>query len=331
MRLFAIRKPQTPDGNHADSTFKHAGSGPHLALVAVQLIFGTWPIFGKIALRALPSTGLVALRIAGAAVAFFSLLRFRGHLVVPRRGDLARLALYSLLGVVLNQFLFVKGLALSTVVNASLFITSIPVFTLLVSTLLGYERLTARAALGTIVAAAGVVFLVDPLRADLSGHTTLGNLLLVTSNIMYGAYIAVSRDVFRRYGALTAMTWVFAFGSLAAIPFGGYYLAQVNPQSVGWDVRLAVVYIILVPTVGAYYLNAWALERVTPSTVAVYIYLQPLIAFALAPLFLGAQERWGFRQGVAALLIFTGVAVVTLHRHARASVDVPEQTDALRD
>jgi drug/metabolite transporter (DMT)-like permease len=328
MRLSSIRKPQTQIRKHTNHQSEPAGSRPHLALIAVQIVFGTWPIFGKIALRALPSTGLVALRVVGAAFAFLLLLRLKGRLVVPRRGDLARLALYSLLGVVLNQFLYVKGLALSTVVNATLLSTSIPVFTLLVSALLGYEKLTPRAALGTLIAAAGVVFLVDPLRADLSGDTTLGNILLVANTVAYGAYIAVSQDVFRRYGALTAMTWVFAFGSLAAVPFGGYYLAQVNPQSIGWDIWLAVVYIILVPTIGAYYLNAWALERVTPSTVAVYIYLQPLIAFALAPLFLGAEERWGLRHAVAAALIFTGVAVVTLRARAPAALDVTERTDA---
>jgi drug/metabolite transporter (DMT)-like permease len=118
-------------------TNRTRGIEPHLALVAVQIIFGTWPIVGKIALRALPSTGLVAIRVAGAAAAFLFLLRLRGRLVVPRRGDLARLALYSLLGVVLNQFLYVKGLALSTAVNAALLSTTIPVFTLLVSTLFG--------------------------------------------------------------------------------------------------------------------------------------------------------------------------------------------------
>ncbi|MDT7808021.1 MAG: hypothetical protein QOJ70_1834 [Acidobacteriota bacterium] len=300
--------------NKSSSFRNQAGAGPHVALVAVQLIFGTWPIFGKIALRALPSTGLVALRVTGAALAFLLLLRSRGRLNVPRRNDLARLAFYSLLGVVLNQFLFVKGLALSTVVNATLLSTSIPVFALLVGAAVGYEKLTLRAVAGTCVAAAGVVILVDPFRANLSGGTALGNVLLVANTAAYGAYIALSQDVFRRYGALTAMTWVFAFGSIVALPFGGYYLAQVDPQTVGWEVLLAVAYIIVVPTVGAYYLNAWALERVTPSTVAVYIYLQPLIAFALAPLFLGADERWGVRHVLAAALIFTGVAVVTLRR-----------------
>jgi drug/metabolite transporter (DMT)-like permease len=183
---------------------ERAGAGPHLALVAVQIIFGSWPVVGKVALRALPSTGLVAIRVAGASVAFFTLLRLRGGLRVPRRDDLARLALYSLLGIVLNQFLYVKGIALSTAVNAALFSTSIPVFTLLVGALLGLDRLSARAAVGVLLAAAGVVYLIDPARADFSGDKTVGNLLLVASNLLYGAYIAVSQRVFRRYGALTA-------------------------------------------------------------------------------------------------------------------------------
>jgi drug/metabolite transporter (DMT)-like permease len=114
------------------SAFHNRALAPHAALVAVQLIFGTWPIVAKFALRALPSTGLVAFRVAGAAVALLVILRARGRLVVPSRADLARLALYSLLGVVLNQFLFVKGLALSTVVNSALLSTAIPVSALVV-------------------------------------------------------------------------------------------------------------------------------------------------------------------------------------------------------
>ncbi|MDT5294988.1 MAG: hypothetical protein QOJ76_1868 [Acidobacteriota bacterium] len=330
MRLSSIRRPNAARRIDANPRVASPGAGPHLALVAVQIIFGTWPIFGKVVLRVLPSTGLVALRVAGAALAFLLLMRLKGRLVIPRRADLARLALYSLLGVLLNQFLFVKGLALSTVINATLLGTSIPVFTLLVSVLLGYEKLSAGAAFGTLIAAVGVVFLVDPLRANFSGDTTLGNFLLVANTVAYGAYIAISQDVFRRYGALTAMTWIFVFASIAAVPFGGYYLSQVALRGIGWDVWLTVIYIILVPTVGAYYLNAWALERVTPSTVAVYIYLQPLIAFAVAPLVLGEAERWGVRHAVATALIFAGVAVVTLRRRrVRVVEELSEHPDAL--
>jgi drug/metabolite transporter (DMT)-like permease len=306
-----------------------SGAGPHVALFAVQVIFGTWPILGKIVLRAVPSTGLVAVRIGGAALAFLLLLRTRGRLVAPRRADVSRLVLYSLLGVVVNQFLYLKGLSLSTAVNAALINASIPVFTLLVSTLLGRERLTARTAVGTLVAAAGVVYLIDPLRASLAGDTMLGNVLLVANTFCYGVYLAISQDVFRRYGALTAMTWLFAVGSVAAVPFGGYHLAQSGVREASLAIWLLLLYTVLVQTVGAYYLNAWALERVEPSTVAVYIYLQPLFAFTLAPLFLGADEQLGLRHAVATALVFAGVGLVTVGRRGSPVEEVSEHPDAL--
>lgn len=305
------------------------GFEPHLALVAVQLIFGTWPIVGKIALRALPSTGLVAFRVAGAAVAFLLLRNLLGRFALPPKADLARLALYSLLGVVLNQFLFVKGLELSTVTNAALLGTAIPVFTLLVGVVLRKEKFSARNALGTAIAAAGVLYLINPLNADFSGGKAAGNLLLVLNTIAYATYIAVSQDVFRRYGALTAMTWVFVLGSLVAVPFGSIQLANVPLGDLSLTIWLAVLYIILIPTVGAYYLNAWALERVPPSVVAVYIYLQPLVAFAVAPLVLGAEERANSRTLIAALLIFIGVAVVTWRARSRVMQEVTEHPEAL--
>ena len=100
-----------------------------MALVAVQIMFGTWPIFGKVILRSMSSTSLVGLRIAAAAVVFSLLQRKLGDLLQLPKRVLAWLVLSSLLGVTLNQLIFVKGLALTTAINATLLITTIPVFT----------------------------------------------------------------------------------------------------------------------------------------------------------------------------------------------------------
>lgn len=303
------------------------GAGPHLALIAVQVMFGSWPIFGKIVLTRLTTTTLVALRVAGAALAFLALQSIAGRVKIDRRRDYARLALFSLLGVVLNQLLFVKGLAMTTVINATLLCTTIPVFALLVSIAMGFDRMSGKKLLGIGLAAAGVIYLIDPLRADFTAHTTLGNLLIVLNALSYAAYIAISKDLLHRYGALTVITWVFIFGTVFTIPFGFYYTDLAALEYVGAKVWLAVAYIILVPTVGAYYLNAWALERVSPSTVAIYIYLQPLIAVALAPLILG--EKWNSRTWVAMALIFAGVYVVTRRDRSFAIDEVSEHPEAL--
>lgn len=306
---------------------KGSGAAPHFALIAVQVMFGTWPLVGKVALRAISSSGLVGLRIAGAAIVFVAL---RGKLrELPRLPgrDLAMLTLCSMLGVVVNQLLFVKGLSLTTVINATLLGTTIPVFTLIVSILFGYDRISLRRVIGILLAMSGVVYLVDPWRAHFSPQTTSGNLLIVINSFCYGAYIAISKDLFKRYGALNVITWMFAIGCLVSAPIGGYALSHDNLSAAGIWIWVAVLYIILIPTVAAYYLNAWALTRVTPTTVATYIYLQPLIAFGLAPLLLG--ERLSPRTLIACLLIFVGVGVVIRRARSRAAKDVIEHPDAM--
>ena len=102
---------------------------------------------------------------------------------------------------------------------------------------------------------------------------------------------------------------------------------QENLGALSAGVWLMIALIIIFPTVGAYYLNAWALTKVPPSTVAVYIYLQPLVAFGFAPLLLG--EAFNSRTIIAALLIFAGVAVVTKRGHSRAIREISEHPDAL--
>jgi drug/metabolite transporter (DMT)-like permease len=310
-----------------NASFKEHRFAPHFALVAVQIMFGTWPIVGKIALRSLSSTSLVGFRIFGAAIVFSLLQRKLGELRQLPKRVLAWLVLSSLLGVVVNQLLFVKGLSLTTAINATLLTTTIPVVTLVVSIALGYDRPSVRHALGIALAAAGVIYLVDPWRANFAAQTTLGNVLILTSSFCYGAYIAVSRDLFRRYGALNVITWIFLIGALVTLPIAGYTWSAEGLATISTGVWLAIAYIILVPTVGAYYLNSWAITRVSPSVVAIYIYLQPLLAFGLAPWVLG--ESWNSRTIVACVLIFAGVAAVTVRSRSRAVAEVSEHPDAL--
>ena len=292
--------------------------GPHLALIAVQILFGTWPIFGKVVLRSMSPTSLVACRLTGAALAFALLQRKLTPLLKMPVKDIALLVLCSMLGVVGNQFLYVKGLSLTTVINSTLLSTTIPVFALFVSILFGYDRLSPMRLMGIALAAGGVVFLVNPARADFSTQTTVGNLLIVANSLLYAVYIVISKTLFERYGALNVITWIFLVGMLVTIPVGIYSLQNENLAAMDASVWLTIGFIILFPTVGAYYLNAWALTKVPPSTVAIYIYLQPLIAFGFAPLLLGEQWNWGTL--IAAALIFTGVYLTTKTRRHKVEL-----------
>ena len=240
------------------------------------------------------------------------LARLRGQLKPIRRPDWPLLIISSALGLIFNQWLFVKGLSLTTAINSTLISTSIPVATLLVGIVLQTDRATLRRLFGIALSAAGVLMLIGPGRASFSSVTRAGDLLIVANSFCYGAYIAVSKDLVRRYSALNVITWIFLVASIATIPVGIFSLTQISIHEISLGVWLAIAYVIVLPTAGAYFLNAWALARVPPSTVAVYIYLQPLIAFVLAPIVLG--EAIGPRAIISSLLIFAGVLVVTRRR-----------------
>jgi drug/metabolite transporter (DMT)-like permease len=286
-----------------------SAAAPHLALIAVQVLFATWPIAGKIALRTMPSVALVGFRIAGASLMLSLLARISGRLERIKIADWPVLMVSIILGVVVNQLLSTRGLSLTTAINSTLLATTIPVFTLLVGVILGTDRATLRRLMGIALAASGVLYLIGPGRAQFSSATRTGDMLILSNSLCYGAYIAVSKDLVKRYNALTVITWCFLVGSVITVPAGAISLTHVSLSSISWSVWLAILYIIVLPTAGAYYLNAWALARVPPSTVAVYVYLQPLIGFALAPMILG--ESLSSRTVIASLLIFAGVLVVT--------------------
>jgi drug/metabolite transporter (DMT)-like permease len=227
---------------------------------------------------------------------------------------------------VANQLLFVKGLSLTTAINTTLLGTTIPVFALVVSIFFGFDRASLKRLAGIALAGCGVLYLLWPER-HFTSDTAFGNLLIVANSLCYGAYIALSTDVVKKYGALRTITWLFVFGCLVTVPLGvrEFTLSPATPFNI--PLTLAVLYIILLPTVGAYYLNAWALGRVPPSTVAVYVYLQPLFAFAIAPLILG--EQLSMRTLMSAALIMSGIAIVSIPGRSYAVKEVSEHPEAL--
>jgi drug/metabolite transporter (DMT)-like permease len=188
---------------------------------------------------------------------------------------------------VLNQLFSVFGISLTTASNASLLIVTIPIFTLLIGFLAGNERITVAKILGIVIALAGAVILIDPRNASFSSQTTLGDALIILNSLAFSIYVVTSKDVVTRNGAFRSMMWVFIFSSLVCIPMGLDSLAAVNVAAISTNAWLLVIYISIMATAAPYLLNAFAIARVSPAMLAVFIYLQPLIGFIVAMMFLG--------------------------------------------
>lgn len=280
-----------------------------LALLPAQLLFGSLPVIGKVVLAVLPPIALVGIRTAITALVLFIIQAFRGRVWLKEKRDYWRFAVLSLFGVVINQLFFIGGLSLTTASNTSLLAVMIPVFALAIGAIAGYERLTAVKIFGIVLAAVGVVILIDPRRASFSSQTTLGDLCIVINCLAYGIYVATSKNVITRNGTFRSMMWVFIFASIICVPLGLWSLSTIDAAGIDTNIWLITMYIGIGATAAPYLLNAWALSKVNPSTVAVFVYLQPLIGFLLAVVFLGESVDAVF--AVSTALIFTGVYLVT--------------------
>jgi drug/metabolite transporter (DMT)-like permease len=272
-------------------------------------------IVGRIVLREIPPGFLVLARVTGAAVLILVIQKTLGRGRVRDRSDLLRFAILGFLGISANQTLFLLGLRLTTAVNATILVTTIPVFTVLESLIARREPPSWKKIMGIGLAATGAVYLIGPDRISLAPEAALGNGLILVGMVCYSLYLVHSKALVSRYSALTASYYVMLFGALGVLPFGLTSLAGMHPGRVSPQTWVLIGYIVLCPTILAYSLNLWALRRVSPNLVAASIYLQPLFTAAISPLVLPG-ERLTARAIIAGAAIFLGLAVVILAERA---------------
>lgn len=281
-----------------------------LALAAVQLCFGLFPVFGALAMDA--ATGFSPFAVAtwrigvGAVVLMAMAVALFGRRALPSRRDLPTLLGFAVLGIVLNQGLFLEGLQRSTPMNAGLVICLIPVFTYAVAVVLGKEALRGLRVLGVAVALGGAVPLFFSSGGDLSSEHAFGNLLMAGNALCYAVYLVLSKPLLRRMPPLVLVAWIYVL-SVPFLPF--FFVGEsLLPEAASRGAWLSLAYVLVFPTILAYALNSYALARVEASTTAFFVFAQPIITAVAAAALLA--ERPTPELGLAALGLFTGMALV---------------------
>lgn len=276
----------------------------HAALLFVQLAFAVLPVTAKLIFETVSPYALAWVRVICGALFFGALVRWRGGWGVPWR-DALRIAGCGLLGMAANQLLYLGGLERTAAVNASVLITTIPVFTLLLAVLLGHQRVRRAELAGVAIAFAGVLSLVGVEEAEL-GRSLLGDAMIVLNCVCYAAFLVLVRPLSRRYGSLPVMAIGFLTASLAVAPFGAPAVSTLAEAT--WLTWLLIAYVVAIPTCASYLINTWALGHATSSQVAIYIYLQPIVGVALAVAVLG--ETVDARAVVSSLVVLAGISLV---------------------
>ncbi|HUS78426.1 MAG TPA: EamA family transporter [Patescibacteria group bacterium] len=278
-----------------------------IAAVTVSLIWGLSFVAARMVLSTLTPVLLATVRFVIASAIFTLFIvkdRMRGSEL--ESGDLRKLAVLGVLSISVYFWLQYTGVMYAGAgVSALLVVGLIPVLTGFMSTIVLKERTGARKYLGTGMGLAGVALITVPnlLVSDVDWKFYVGVAFLLLNAACWAIYSTLSRRLMKRIGRPVLVTaYVTVFGTLALIPLSltsnWGLLYQLNSQQ--WT---SVLYLALVCSGLGYFLWNFALLRLEAVKAAVWLYLEPVAAFAGEALILGVMPSLTTVLGGVAILV----------------------------
>lgn len=283
------------------------------ALVAATLVSLIYGVSFTIAKDVMPMYvkpyGFIILRVLGAAILFWA-VSFFGPKEKIQREDFPRIIAAAFFGVAFNMLTFFKGLSLTSPISSAVIMVTTPIIVLILSAIIMKEKMKSRKIIGILLGLFGTGFLI--LYGKSIGAATnamLGNFLVFVNAISYGFYLIVVKKLMDKYNAFTFVKWIYAFGLLMVLPFGWNEYQEIKWSTIPTPILWEIGFVVIFTTFFTYLLNLISMRELKPTTVAVFIYLQPVFATVFA-IGLGKDDLSLVKIG-SAVLIFSGVYLVT--------------------
>lgn len=275
----------------------------------VAIIYGvTFTVAKDVMPKYVDAYGFIVLRVAGATILFW-LVSFFGPKEKIAKNDFFRIAACAFFGVALNMLTFFKGLSYTSPIMGAVLMVTTPMIVLILSSVLIKEKMQSKKIIGILLGLAGTITLILYGKAlNNAPNATLGNLLVFVNAVSYAFYLIFVKKLMDKYNAFTFVKYIYLFGLFMVLPFGYHDLQVVNWQEIPLNICLKIGFVVIFSTFFTYLLNLISMRKLKPTTVAVFIYLQPLFATIFA-IGLG-KDNLNVVKIVSTILIFVGVYLV---------------------
>ena len=252
-----------------------------------------------------------------AASSLFVAIALAMHLRRPRGRQLALTALYGALNFAVSYALVYWALLRVTAGVAAVVLAVVPLVTVLLAVAQGLELLRLRAAVGALLALAGIVWMtLGPTRVEVP----LGPLAaMLAAALAIGESIILGKRLSAHHPAMTNAVGM-TVGSLLLLAFSG---AAGEPWTLPRrsDSLLAVAYLVTIGSVGLFVLVLLVVRRWTASATSYMFVLFPVVTLALGALLAGEPVTGEAVAGAA--LVMAGVWFGALSPGARRVETTP--------
>ena len=286
----------------------------HVAMITANMAWGLMAPLSKMAMSdaAINSWILVSFRVIGAAIAFWIASLFVKSEKVPRR-DLMLLAVASLLGIIMNQGVFILGISYTSPINASIVTTALPIVTMIIAAFYLREPITWLKFSGIVVGASGALLLILTSQsangAATGDRNLLGIGLCLLSQFCYAIYFVLFKKTISKYHPVTLMKWMFLFAALIYLPLNMRQLVTTDFSLIPTNIFYYIAFVVLGGTFFGYLMIPIGQKNLRPTVATMYNNLQPIVA-SIATVYWG-MDTFGWNKIGSILLVFGGVYMVT--------------------
>jgi drug/metabolite transporter (DMT)-like permease len=287
-----------------------------LAFAAVYLIWGSTYLAIRYAVETIPPYILGAIRFVIAGLILYVVAVWQGA-PRPTRAELRTAAVTGVLMLALGNG--AVNFAETTVPSGivALIVSTVPLWMVLVDWLRPGGRRPHRFVFaGLALGLGGMLVLVGPGIFTGNGHVPAGmSLLLLLGSLSWAVGSIATRHGARPRSALMATALQMIFGGLGfvAIALSLGEFASLHIGAIGMRAAIGALYLTFVGSLVAFTAYIYLLGAVSAAKAGTYAYVNPIIAVLLG--WLVAGEPIGPRTLVAAAIILSGVAIITITQH----------------
>ena len=257
-----------------------------------------------------PLTG-ATIRCTFAAVAIWIIGWFAPPEEKTSRKDKWLLFLLGALGLYGFMFLYLIGLSKTTPVSSSIFTSLQPIWVFLIMIFFYHEKATGSKIVGISIALVGALVCILTQRSDdLASDAFVGNMLCLSSSVVYAIYLVMSKRILSAVGPITMLKYTFSGSAVSGLIVSMItgFDAPVFSLPFHWLPFAVLMFVLIFPTTISYMLLPIGLKYLKTTVVAIYGYLILIVA-TIASLILG-QDRFSWTQTFAILFICVGVYLV---------------------
>ena len=259
----------------------------------------------KFATRAITPLAFTGLRVGMAAVVLV-VIAVASKSAWPQRRDFLILLAIGVLGHGVYQYFFVEGLSRTRAGHAALIVAAAPAFIAIASRLRGIERVRRKMLFGIALSVVGVALVISDSAQAAAGEATLaGSLLMLAAVLTWTSFTVLLQPYTLRFSPLKLSAITMIGGLVPLLVVSGPALVATQWSSVPLSAWAAVFYASIVSMVVAYLFWYRGIKLLGPTRTSVYSNIQPVIALAIAWIFL--REVPTLWQSIGAGTIITGV------------------------